>query len=122
MNPLVTYSEIDEILKPWADERKLHIATKYKDEEVRVISVLDEHRDEYHLFVCPEPKVKEKKVIVGCGLVNRHSKKHTFSSKMKNFRLREAVELQNLRLALDTCLAQIEKWGDEQVGGDNVRS
>ena len=83
MNPHVTYSDIDEILKPWASERNLHIYTECKDEEVRVISVLDEHRDEYHLFVHPDYERIEKKVAVGCALLKRHTKKHTFYRERK---------------------------------------
>jgi len=119
MNLQVTYSEIDEILKPWADERKFHIFTECKDEEVRVISVLDEHRDEYHLFVYPASSAKEKKVAVGCALLKRHTKKHTFYRERKNFDFRECVGVSELEAALNRSLDQIKKWGDEQGGGIN---
>tara|TARA_B100000614_G_scaffold219189_1_gene205272 strand:+ start:411 stop:794 length:384 start_codon:yes stop_codon:yes gene_type:complete len=119
MNPHVTYSDIDEILKPWASERNLHIYTECKDEEVRVISVLDEHRDEYHLFVHPDYERIEKKVAVGCALLKRHTKKHTFYRERKNFDYRESIILSDLEAALNRSLKQIEKWGDEQGGGIN---
>jgi hypothetical protein len=116
MNPQFTYSEIDQILMPWAKKLNSNVFTECKDEEIRTISVLDNNRDEYHLFVSPNYETKEKIEIAGSCLIKRHNKKHTFYRERKDFDYRERVDLTELEPALNRCLKQITKWGAEPVG------
>ncbi|MDQ3042190.1 MAG: hypothetical protein M3R11_07390 [Acidobacteriota bacterium] len=47
------YEEIDKILLPWLKKYGLHVFTKYRDDEVRSMNVVDDVGDIYRITISP---------------------------------------------------------------------
>ncbi len=45
------FQEIDPALKAWASRQRLHLATRFRDDEVRAFAVVDDAGGEYDIWV-----------------------------------------------------------------------
>jgi predicted RNA-binding protein len=90
------YEEIDKILLPWLKKYGLHVYTKYRDDEVRAIDVVDDAGEVYGMSVSPLDE--SGKCIVYAGSRRLKSGKSLESS------------LSDLENNLDNAYAQIEEW------------
>jgi predicted SAM-dependent methyltransferase len=45
------YADIDKVLTPWSKRHGLHVFTKYRDEEVRSIDVVDDAGGRYQIWI-----------------------------------------------------------------------
>lgn len=49
----MTYSNVDPVLHQWARRHGLHVASLYRDDEVRSVAVVDDSGGEYQIFLTP---------------------------------------------------------------------
>lgn len=82
---MVTYSNIDEVLLPWAEAHRLTVFTVMRDDPIRLLAVNDPHCD---LSVDPDARDGFVRVRAAKG----------------GNRLDESVSLNDLRSALDRAL------------------
>jgi len=47
----MNYSEVDKTLQPWLTRHGLHVFTRYRDEEVRSIHVVDDAGARYQIWI-----------------------------------------------------------------------
>ena len=106
---IVRYPELDPILQPWALRHGLMFATRYRDDEVRSMEVVDDFGDSYQLFAAPEFD-DPGAITVGAGLIKRGTKKHTFNRERRDFDFRKKVFIEELSLALDSAWEKIQFW------------
>jgi hypothetical protein len=93
----------------------LLISTRHKEEEVRVMSVVDDSGDIYQLYAGPDPKDPSypdtKLAVVGIGLVKRGDKKyHALYPERKRFSFQQSVALSQVATALDDAWLRINQW------------
>jgi|GEM_PF-2403278 len=109
------YSDIDQFLTPWAADRGLHIFTECKDEEVRVIQIVDDMGDTYQLYAGPDPKDKNYPdtplALIGVSLSKRGDKKHhaMFRERQK-FTFEKRVPLTEIEMTLNAVWQQALEW------------
>lgn len=109
------YSDIDAILKPWAASRSLHIFTEHKEEEVRIMIIVDDAGDTYHLYAGPDPEDPNypdtRLASVGVSLAQRGNKKyHAFYRERRRFSFAQTVPLSQLSAALDASWQRLHEW------------
>jgi hypothetical protein len=109
------YSDIDQVLQPWAAERPLHIYTEHKDEEVRVMAIVDDAGDTYHLYAGPDPKdpayPNSLLAVVGVTLSRRGGKNHqAFVRERRRFTYEQSVSLAELSSGLDSAWQRVQQW------------
>lgn len=108
--PAISYDQIDQIFLPWARQRGLHVYTVCKDEPIRTTRPHDQWMNEYDLGVSPDYDSQDELVIVGCCLMKRSGKMHTFYRERRNFDFRSKVSLPELTATLDEAFDCISKW------------
>ena len=109
------YSDIDTILTPWAVDRGLHIFTECKDEEVRVIQIVDDMGDTYQLYAGPDPKDPNypdtSLALVGVSLTKRGDKKHhAMFRERQRFTFEQRVPPTEIAPALNTVWQRALEW------------
>ena len=109
------YPDIDPILQPWATSRSLHIHTKQKDEDARIIVIVDDAGDTYHLYAGPDPKDPDypntRLAVVGVSLSKRGDKQHhAFHRERMRFTFQQSVPLSQLSAALDASWQRVHEW------------
>ncbi len=109
------YSDIDQILQPWAVSRSLHVHTRQKDEEVRLMAIVDDMGDTYHLYAGPDPKdpgyPDSRLAVVGVSLFRRGSKNHhVFHRERLRFTYEQFVPLCEISGTLDSLWQGVHEW------------
>jgi hypothetical protein len=99
------YVEFDPTLEAWATQHGLHIATRARDEEVRVASVVDDAGDTYQIWITPS----DEAVAVDAALLRR-AVGRTASRDRDKFVFHEVVSRTHVRLALDAAFDQVCSW------------
>lgn len=104
-SPTMQYSELDTILQPWAAQRRLLVATRYRDEEVRSMSIVDDAGDTYQLCVDPTAGA----ISVGVVLLSRAGRR-TPSRDARSFDFSQSVPAAELSSALDAAWQRVHTW------------
>ena len=109
------YSDIDPILRPWAESRSLYLYTRQHDEQTRVMAVVDDAGDTYHLWAIPDPKDPDypdaSLATVGVSLIKRGDKQHhAFYREARQFTFRQSVSLSQVSTALDEAWQRVNEW------------
>ena len=93
------YDEIDRSLYPWATRHGLHIATDYRECEVRATTIVDDAGNVYGLGLNP---LTAERVLIHVG----------FWSKRRGDRKSETIEssLDSLSDDLERAYSVIETW------------
>ena len=102
---LVRYTQVDPVLGPWAKRHGLHIYTRAHDEEVRVIAIVDDAGDVYH--ICVTPQVGE--VAVEATLISR-AHGPVSSRERGHFAFSESASPDHLRETLDDAMERVQQW------------
>lgn len=105
VTPPNQYSTIDPVIQRWSAQHDLHVSTRYRDEEVRVASVVDDAGDTYRIAVTPIADV----VAVDTTLDHRASRRVS-SQERKQFVFAQRVESAQLPTALETAFERIRSW------------
>src|SRR5947207_2891099 len=98
VTPLNQYSTIDPVIQRWSAQHSLHVSIRYRDEEVRVASVVDDAGDTYRIAVAPIDDV----VAVDATLDHRASRRIS-SRDRQQFVFAQRVESAQLQAALETA-------------------
>lgn len=106
---VLRYRELDPILEPWAERHGLQISTRHRSDETRTMIVVDDAGDTYHLFAIPDYQ-QPNLTSVGGVLVNRGTKKHTFSRERRQFDFRQSVSFRDVPAALDSAWQRVQEW------------
>ena len=96
----MSYSQIDPVLSTWAKTHGLFVATRFKDEEVRSVQIVDDAGDSYGLWV---------DVPQGNGLVTVSVTEHS-KPKSKIRRQTFITSLGDLGETLESAYAIAESW------------
>jgi hypothetical protein len=109
------YSDIDVVLLPWAASRSLHIYTRHQDEEVRIMSIVDDSGDSYQLYAGPDPKDPKypdsKHAVIGVSLSKRGNKNHhAFHRERLRFTFEQSVSLLQVSDSLDAAWQRVHDW------------
>src|SRR3954469_7425985 len=99
------YVEFDPILEAWATQHGLYIATRARDEEVRVASVVDDAGDTYQIWITSS----DGSIAVDAALLRRAAGR-TSSRDRDKFVFHQVVSRSQLRLALDAAFDQVRSW------------
>jgi len=91
----MSYAAIDEVLSQWAASHELHLATTYRDVEVRSIEIVDDGGGRFQLWVDP-PAVN--------GLIGVHVWDY------RKQRAKYEARLVDLPSCLDEALRTISLW------------
>jgi hypothetical protein len=62
---MMEYSKIDPVISSWAKEYGLHVGTKYKGEDIRSITIVDDSGNTYGVWIS-EPD-KDNRITVGAA-------------------------------------------------------
>jgi hypothetical protein len=90
----MSYEAIDAPLARWAADHRLHVGTKYRDEEVRSIDIVSQKGRRYQLWIDPP---RDGGIAI-----------HAWDYKKR--RADFDVLVNDLPLALDEALVEIGKW------------
>jgi hypothetical protein len=110
---VITYFQIDLIFRPWALSHGLEVITEHKGETVRCVAISDKWGNSYHLWCSPDFESRGEKIIVGCSLINRSGKTHTFHRERKKYTFITKVTISEQRNTLDLALSRIDNWSEE---------
>ena len=88
------YLKIDTVLMPWAKKNKLTVSTKYRDDDVRSITLNKEQSKRYQIWIEVE---QEDEFLI--HVWNYGNLKSEFKS-----------NIETLKLSLDSALNKIEFW------------
>ena len=91
----MNYAEIDKVLTPWSKRHGLHVFTKYRDEEVRSIDVVDDAGDRYQIWISESANSGTAKVSAW----NYKDKKKTVESSFPD-----------LEQALEELYSEVMQW------------
>ena len=94
------YKKIDTVLMPWARENKLTVLTKYRDDDVRSITLNKEQSKRYQIWIEVE---REDQFLI--HVWNYRNLKSEFKS-----------NIEALKLSLDSALNKIEFWDGMEIG------
>ncbi|MDA8412196.1 MAG: hypothetical protein M0023_00210 [Desulfobacteraceae bacterium] len=118
----ITYKDIDLILLPWAETHKLYVMTRYKDEEVRSMTVVDSCCDQYGISAILDRINGKSTVVVGADLLERGAKKHTFHRERQQYHFRKPADLAHLEMTLSEALELTRVWGAESAEATSNRT
>ena len=104
--PSLQHSDLDSILSPWAARHRLHLYTDCKGEEVRIVPIVDDAGDTYHIYARPD---KNAQVAIGADLITRAGR-HAFFRERQRFHYLQLVPLSALASSLDAALEQVQSW------------
>ncbi|MCW9707254.1 hypothetical protein [Fodinibius salsisoli] len=107
----ISYSDIDPILNEWASRHGLHISTRYKDYEVRAVTIVDDSGDMYGLGVWPIEN--SGKVEVSVNLKER-SQRRTSIPEKKKLQASKEVSVSDLPKTLEEFYNLVEDWISEE--------
>jgi hypothetical protein len=77
----MSYDKIDSILIPWADSRRLHIHTDFKDVEVRSIDIVSPKGERFQIWI-DEPDNKGNTAV---HVWNMKKRKKDYSATLSSF-------------------------------------
>jgi hypothetical protein len=83
----------------------LHVYTRAQDEEVRVVAVVDDAGDTYHVTITPT----DRAVVVEAALSQRADRR-TPSRERREFVFRQVAPFPELGSALETAWDRICRW------------
>ena len=99
----MSYAAIDKILTPWLKRHGLYVFTLYREDEVRIIDVVDDAGDRYQISIS-EPDESERVRI--------------FAGNLKSKRKRKSREyestLSELERVLEEAYFQIMEWVNQE--------
>lgn len=107
----IKYSDIDPILNKWVSQHGLHVSTKYKDYEVRAVTIIDDSGDIYGLGVWPSENAGKVKISVG---LKERSQRRTPIPEKKKLQESNEVSLSDLSKTLEQFYNLVEKWISEE--------
>jgi hypothetical protein len=99
----MSYADVDYILTPWLKRHGLHVFTKYREDEVRMIDVVDDAGDRYQVAIS-EPDVSEKVRVSAANL----------KSKRKRKSCEFETSLSDLARVLEDVYSQIMEWVNQE--------
>jgi hypothetical protein len=95
----MTYDAVDPILLPWLKRHGLHVFTRYRDEAVRSIDVVDDAGDRYQIAVSPPNGSGKLTVFAG-----------NYLRKKKQKRVEYPSNVSGLERTLEEAYSQIMEW------------
>jgi hypothetical protein len=96
---IMSYADVDKILPPWLKRHGLHVSTMYREEEVRIIDIVDDAGDRYSVAIS-EPDASEKvRVFVA-----------NFTRKRKRKSCEFETNLSDLARVLEEAYSKIMEW------------
>jgi hypothetical protein len=95
----MTYDAVDPILLPWLKRHGLQVFTRYRDEAVRSIDVVDDAGDRYQIAVSPPNLSGKLTVIAG-----------NYLRKKKQKRVEYPSNVSGLESTLEEAYSQIMEW------------
>ncbi len=101
-----TFGQVDYVLNKWIPKYGLTIGTKYKDEKVRSISVVDDNGNSYQIWIEP---IKLNQIKVNAS----------YPQNIKTESWKTQTDLNDFENILNEAYSEIEKWITEK---GNTRS
>jgi hypothetical protein len=91
------FRQVDYLLNKWLPKYGLTIATQYKDEKVRSISVVDDNGNSYQIWIDP---IKLNQIVVNASSL-KNMKKESWKTE---------TDLNDFEQTLNKAYSEIEKW------------
>lgn len=107
---VISYAQIDEHFRPWAQGHSLPVYTEVGDEETRSVLIVDAAQNEFQIWSVPDYKADCTLVRVGAALLNRGGKRHTFYRERRNFVFDVSVPLAQVPCALEQAWSVVSGW------------
>ena len=103
------YTQIDPVVVPWAETHGLFVATRFKDDEVRSIQIVDDAGDSYGLWI--SDAAEDGLVSVG---IAEHTVGGSRPSSRKVRKQTFSTTVPELGHALESAYALVESWMREK--------
>lgn len=99
------FTPIDRALPAWLKRHGLHVQTKYKDEEVRGVMVVDDQGSTYQIWVYPTP---DGTFRISAGVLQTVPR--LASRKLRSFVFMVETNVEDLPDALENAYAVVMSW------------